>query len=161
MAVRCVKVVVPLVGLLLMSFAPLSAAEADSPPQGTIKVAAIQCSSDLGSVDANRQKLAGLVRQAAAKGAKIVVLPETAITGYVSQDLRVNWHLPGRPIEPAFRGRDPLPFAETVPGASTEQFCALAKELKIYLTIPLVERVGDLPPALSLGKDEPPVALGG
>ena len=48
---------------------------------------------------ANSQKLTALVRQAAAAGAKIVVLPETAITGYVSQDLRWNWHLAGRPIE--------------------------------------------------------------
>ena len=155
MAARCSMVVVPLAGLLLM-ISSLPAAE----PR-TVKVAAIQCSSDLGAVDANRQKLAALVRQAAAKGAKIVVLPETAITGYVSQDLRQNWHLPGRPIEPAFRGRDPLPFAETVPGVSSEQFCALAKELKIYLTIPLLERVGDLPPTVSLGAGEPPAVFTG
>lgn len=129
----------------------------DAPPK-TVKVAAIQCSADLGAVEANRRKLTELVREAAAIGAKIVVLPEAAITGYVSQDLKFNWHLPGRPLEPGFRGRDPLPCAETVPGASTEHFCALAKELKIYLTIPLIERVGELPPTIALG-DEPPTVL--
>ncbi len=107
----------------------------------TVKVAAIQCSSDLGDVVANSAKLTELVRQAAAGGAKIVVLPEAAITGYISQDLAWNWHVPGRPIDRSFRGRDPAPIAQTVPGPATEHFCALAMELEIYLTIPLVERV--------------------
>src|SRR5262245_7464285 len=89
---------------------------ADELMPGTVKVAAIQCSSDLGAVEENRAKLTNLVRKAAANGAKIVVLPETAITGYLSQDLRTNWHLRGRPLEPAFRGRDPSLAAETVPG---------------------------------------------
>lgn len=110
-----------------------------------VKVAAIQCSSDFGAVAENRRKLSSLVRQAAAEGAKIIVLPEAAITGYVSQDLRQNWHVHGRPLEAAFVGRDPAAAAEPVPGPSTEHFCALAKELRIYLTIPLIERVGDAP----------------
>ena len=80
-----------------------------------------------------------MVKEAAGKGAKIVVLPEAAITGYLSQDLKTNWHVPGRPIEAAFKGLDPAPFAEPVPGPSTKHFCTLAKDLGIYLTIPLVE----------------------
>jgi predicted amidohydrolase len=105
----------------------------------TVKVAAIQCSSILGDVKANREKIAGLVKEAAGNGAKIVVLPETAITGYLSHDLRTNWHVEGRPIERSFRGKDPATFAEPVSGESTKYFCELAKELKIYLTIPLLE----------------------
>ena len=116
-----------------------SAAHAERPT--TVKVAAIQCSSDLGEVAANTKKLTALVREAASSGAKIVVLPETAITGYVSQDLAWNWHVAGRPIEKSFQGKDPEPFAQPVPGPATEHFCAIAKELKIYLTIPLLERV--------------------
>jgi predicted amidohydrolase len=156
MAARWCIVVVPLLGLLMFA----QPAVGQGAGAKTVKVAAIQCSSDLGAVDANRSKLAGLVRQAARGRAKIVVLPETAITGYVSQDLKQNWHLPGRPLESGFRGKDPLPFAETVPGVSTEQFCTLAKELQIYLTIPLLERVGDLPPTFSIG-DDPPAVLPG
>jgi predicted amidohydrolase len=113
----------------------------------TVKVAAIQCSSDLGAVENNRRKLTELIREAAGRGVKIIVLPETAITGYISQDLHTNWHVRGQPLEPAFRGRNPSSAAETVPGPSTEHFCSLAKELKVYLTIPLLERVGELPPA--------------
>ncbi len=134
-----------LAGLLLM-LRPATADEpttelADSKPPRTVKVAAIQCSSNLGDVAGNTKKLTALVREAAAGGAKIVVLPETAITGYVSQDLQWNWHVAGRPIEKGFRGKEPLPFAETVPGPSTEHFCKLAKDLGIYLTIPLLEKV--------------------
>lgn len=150
-ACRVTMMFLPLAGLLLM---PVQSSSARHDGPQTVKVAAIQCSSDLGQVVANRKKLTSLVREAGAGGAKIVVLPETAITGYVSQDMKTNWHVKGRPIEPEFRGRDPLPFAETVPGESTRHFCALAKELEIYLTIPLLERVGETPPTPA-GDDAP------
>ena len=120
----------------------VSTALAAHPPTSrpaTVKVAAVQCSSVLGDVKANREKLTKLVEQAAENGAKIIVLPEAAITGYLSQDLKTNWRLQGWPIEPAFVGKDPAGFAETVPGPSTEHFCALAKRLRVYVTIPLVE----------------------
>jgi predicted amidohydrolase len=100
----------------------------------------------LGETQANREKITGLVKEAAASGAKIIVLPETSITGYLSQDLRTNWHVEGKPIERSFRGKDPTAFAEMVPGESTKYFCELAKELKIYLTIPLLEVDGDSEP---------------
>ena len=110
---------------------------ADKP--ATVKVAAVQCSSDLGDVAANRKKLTALVEEAATNGAKIIVLPEASLTGYLSQDLKTDWHLPGWPMENVYAGKDPSPFAETVPGASTEHFCALAKRLRVYVTVPLVE----------------------
>src|SRR5258706_953776 len=110
---------------------------ADKP--ATVKVAAVQCSSDLGDVAGNTKKLTALVEEAAKSGAKIIVLPEAAITGYLSQDLKTNWRLAGWPIEKAFVGKDPAPFAETVPGPSTDHFAALAKQLGVYITVPLVE----------------------
>lgn len=131
----------PLV-LPLMSFAD-SKVEPMQPPAKadvkTVKVAAVQCSSDLGDVAGNTKKLTALTKEAAKNGAKFVVLPETAITGYLSQDLKTNWHVGDMPIEKRFEGKDPKGFAEEVPGASTKHFCALAKELGIYLTIPLLE----------------------
>lgn len=133
--------------VLLLGVVGLTAAEPAGRPR-TVKVAAVQCSSDLGAVAANRAKLTGLVREAAAGGAKIVVLPETAVTGYLSQDLKTNWHVPGRPLNAAFQGKDPRPFAETVPGPTTRHFAALAKELGIYLTVPFLETDGQTPPRL-------------
>jgi len=145
---RRAVVVVSCIAVLLAINRMSVPANADERPP-TVKVAAIQCSSDLGEVAANTEKLTALVREAATSGAKIVVLPETAITGYVSQDLRWNWHVLGRPIEQTFRGKDPASYAESVPGHSTDHFCALAKELKIYLTIPLLERVDQPAPTRS------------
>jgi predicted amidohydrolase len=107
----------------------------------TVKVAAIQCSSVMGEVAANRAKLVGLVEQAAEHGAKIVVLPEASITGYLSQDLKTNWRCDGWPIESTFIGRDPAACAELVPGPSTKAFASLAKRLGIYVTAPFVEVV--------------------
>jgi predicted amidohydrolase len=104
-----------------------------------VKVAAVQCPSDLGEIGANTRRLSKLVETAAASGAKFVVLPETSISGYVSQDMRTNWQLPGWPIEKVFASQDPRPFAQTVPGPATDHFCKLAKKLGIYLTIPLLE----------------------
>ena len=110
---------------------------ADKP--ATVKVAAVQCSSDLGDVAGNTKKLTALVEEAAKNGAKIIVLPEAAITGYLSQDLKTNWRLAALPIEKTFVGKDPAPFAETIPGPSTDHFAALAKRLDVYITVPLVE----------------------
>jgi predicted amidohydrolase len=125
--------------LLLTMLAVPAALAADPPRPATVKVAAVQCSSDLGDTAGNTKKLTALVKEAAANGAKIVVLPETSVTGYLSQDLRTNWHVPGLPIRDEFRGKDPKDAAEPVPGPSTKHFCALAKELGVYLTIPLLE----------------------
>ncbi len=128
----------------LMTFMVVVAAPAAAEPvpaaaPKTVRVAAVQCSSELGNVAANTKKLTELVKEAGANGAKIVVLPETAITGYLSQDLKTNWHVKGRPIETEFTGMDPAKFAEPVPGLSTKHFCQLAKDLGIYLTIPFLE----------------------
>jgi predicted amidohydrolase len=109
-----------------------------------VKVAAIQCPSDLGDLEGNTRRLEKLVETASGAGAKIVVLPETAITGYLSQDLKTTWRLPDWPLEKAFTGKDPRPFAQTVPGEATDHFTALAKKLGIYLTIPLLEKLPGL-----------------
>ena len=73
-------------------------AQAPATRPATVQVAAVQCPSDLGDVAANRIRLTALVEQAAAHGAKIIVLPEASITGYLSQDLKTNWHVAGKPM---------------------------------------------------------------
>src|SRR5215216_212654 len=96
--------------LIFVSTTTSSLAADPTPPQPkTVRVAAVQCSSDLGKVAANTTKLTALIKEAAAKGAKIVVLPEAAITGYLSQDLKTNWAVSGRPLESEFKGLDPEP----------------------------------------------------
>ena len=123
----------------VMSF--FAGAKTTEPPPSpkTVKVAAVQCSSIMGNVASNTRKVTKLVREAASNGARIVVLPELCITGYLSQDGRTNWQLPGWPIEDEYIGRSPVSLAQRVPGTTTRHFCQLAKELGIYLTIPFIE----------------------
>ncbi len=68
------------------------------------------------------------------------MLPETAITGYMSHDLWTTWQVGSRPLSEGLRGIAPDQASEPVPGPSTNAFGELAKELGIYLTIPFVER---------------------
>ncbi|CAE7173445.1 unnamed protein product, partial [Symbiodinium microadriaticum] len=79
-------------------------------PQPRVRVAAIQCSSRMGSASAvedNAEKMERLARKAAEGGAKIIVFPEAALTGYTSQAFLHNWHIPQRRLQPRFTGIDP------------------------------------------------------
>lgn len=105
----------------------------------TFRVAAVQAVSKFGEPRANRQHLAELVRKAAKGGAKVVVLPETAVQGYAGWDIKNVWQIEGWEVTRGLSGRCPEDVAEPVPGVSTEYFGQLAGELEIYLTVPLLE----------------------
>ncbi|MFH1707448.1 MAG: nitrilase-related carbon-nitrogen hydrolase [Planctomycetota bacterium] len=105
----------------------------------TARVAAIQFVSAFGKPAENRRGLEKLIRQAAGGGARIVVLPEAAISGYMTHDLRQSWQVGDRSASPGVYGITPASVAETVPGPSTDAFGALARELNLYLTVPLIE----------------------
>ena len=128
------------VGLLAAVPRPARPAEAgrEGAPR-TVRVAAVQIASQLGKPAANRKRLEARVREAAKHGAKIVVLPETAIHGYMSFDIETAWQLEGKATTPGLRGISPKGVAEPVPGPSTRAFAALSKELGIYLTVPVLE----------------------
>ena len=82
----------------------------------TFKVAAIQAVSKLGQPADNRKHLEKMILQAAKNKAKVVVLPETAVTGYMSSDLKTTWQVGKREITEGLIGRSPDKVAETVPG---------------------------------------------
>jgi len=106
-------------------------------PPASVRVAAVQFHSVLGDADRNREGLAGWVREAAARGAKIVVLPEAAVSGYADLDRDVFWSseaAPGPGFLPA------ASVAETIDGASVRFFSGLARDRAIYLTVPFVEQ---------------------
>lgn len=107
--------------------------------QATLRVAAVQCYSVFADPARNRKHAGKLVRRAAKNGAKIVVLPETAVTGYLTPDLKTTWQVDGRALSEGLVGVHPKPFAETVPGKSSEVFGKLADELDIYLTVTFLE----------------------
>ena len=57
----------------------------------SVKVAAIQSPSQFGNINENIKLFTKQIKLAASKGAKIIVLPEAAITGYSSQDFKHSW----------------------------------------------------------------------
>ena len=74
--------------------------------------------------EANVKHALSLVEKAAAKGAKIVCLPEMYRTPYFCQ--REDAAL--------------FDLAETVPGPSSKAFCALAKKLSVVIVVPIFEK---------------------
>ncbi|MEK7269739.1 MAG: carbon-nitrogen hydrolase family protein [Planctomycetota bacterium] len=104
---------------------------------GTVRVAAIQFHSVMGDPAGNRTRLAALVEEAAANGARIVVLPEAAVPGYADLTRDVFW---SDAAGPDFL--DVAAVAETFPGPSAEFFSPIADRLDLYLTVPFIEREG-------------------
>jgi predicted amidohydrolase len=105
-----------------------------------VLVAAVQTPSTMGDVAGNAARMERLAAAAAAKGAEVVVFPEAAVTGYLSQDLKVNWHVNGMPLDASFKGRSPRSVALTRDGPVLRRFSALARSLGLYLVLPYVER---------------------
>lgn len=84
--------------------------------------AAIQFHPQLGKLEENLVRLEEAIRQAAASGAKFIVTPELAVSGYM-YDTR----------ECIF------PSADTIPGKVTDRFHALCLHLNIYLVLGMPE----------------------
>jgi predicted amidohydrolase len=92
----------------------------------TVKIAAVQVEPGLMKNRDNLVSILGWVSKAAANQANLVVFPECSLSGYI-------FHSRG----------EALPFAETVPGPSTEEVASLCRELGVYVVFGLLEREGD------------------
>lgn len=89
-------------------------------------VAAVQMDVKILEKERNLEKVIESLEAAARAGAKLVVFPECALTGY------------------CFTSREEAgPLAETVPGPSTEKLAAVAKALDCTAVVGLLEREGD------------------
>jgi len=92
-----------------------------------LKVASVQLEPDFGNTPANLDKITAHVTHAAEGGARLIVLPELATTGYVFESR-----------EEAFT------LAELVPGGSAALILAgLSEELGVHIVIGIAERSGD------------------
>jgi len=87
-----------------------------------VKVAVAQFDPTLGKVDENKVAIRSLVTEAASRGARLLVLPEMATTGYLFRDRA-----------------EALPYAEPVPGPCTERIASLCRERSIYIVAGLLE----------------------
>lgn len=89
-----------------------------------MRVAAVQMDVKLLDKEHNLRRVLENLESAAHDGAKLVVFPECALTGY------------------CFTSREEaLPVAEPVPGPSTEQIAAAAKRLGVAAVVGMIERV--------------------
>gem|GEM_PF-3819296 len=93
-------------------------------PPTKLKVAAIQLSANRDAREANIQKAMARIRDAAAQGARLCVLPELALDVFFPQ-----W-------------KDDTFFsnAESADGPLVQAFQTLAKELSIYIALPFFEK---------------------
>jgi predicted amidohydrolase len=99
-----------------------------------------QARSTFGDVEANRNNLTRLIMQAARGGARVVVLPEAALTGYLGDNLRQRWQLPDlENPDPGVEGVTPHGVALSLDDPVLQRFARLAREWAIYLTVPFVE----------------------
>jgi predicted amidohydrolase len=89
-------------------------------------VAVAQIDPQLGEKDRNLATCVARMDEAAAAGAKLLVLPECALPGYMFDS-----------------GQEAMPFAEEIPGPSTAALEAECARLGLYVVCGLLERDGD------------------
>lgn len=86
-------------------------------------LAMCQMRVETGDIDGNLERAAGMIRDAAARGCRLAVLPEC---------LDLGWTCPAAPL-----------LARPIPGASSDVLAQAAREAAIYVVAGLTERDGD------------------
>lgn len=121
---------------ILGAFLALCPAFCVAQTSDVVKVAALQCYTRMGCVESNRNLLASLVNEAASNGAKIIVMPECAVAGYMNPARDEVWSAVRTNIW--YVGS----VAESVPGPSTRFFANIASNRSVYVSVSLVESNG-------------------
>ena len=91
-----------------------------------MRVAVAQLDPKLGEKERNLETCLARLEEASAAGAEILVLPECALPGYMFES-----------------PEEALPFAEEIPGPSTEVLAAACARLDVHVVCGLLERDGD------------------
>ena len=92
-----------------------------------MRVAVAQTEPKLGEKKRNLEVCLGRLEEAAAAGAQLLVLPECAIPGYMFDS-----------------GDEAMPYAEEIPGPTTEALAEACRRLDVYAVCGLLERDGDI-----------------
>jgi predicted amidohydrolase len=92
----------------------------------TWKIAAVQMDCRLGDRPGNLDHIRTRLREAADAGARLVVFPECAVTGYCFESKAEAW-----------------PHAEPIPGPSTDTVAADCARLGVWAVVGLLERASD------------------
>src|SRR5438105_439146 len=88
------------------------------------KIAAVQMDCHLGDKRGNLDTIRSRLREAGGQGARLVVFPECALTGYCFESKEEAW-----------------PHAEPLPGPSTDTLAADCRELGVWAIVGTLERV--------------------
>ena len=96
------------------------------PAPPPFRMAAVQMDVRLGDRRGNLERIGELARRAAGSGARLVVFPECALTGYCFESID-----------------EAREHAEEVPGNATAALEPLCRELGIHIVFGLLERDGD------------------
>jgi predicted amidohydrolase len=129
MSVQFKRRVSRLVGVVLVAGSVVATGQASSHAQtftGKVTIAAVQTDPQFRQKEANLVDMEARARDAAAKGADLIVFPELALTGYKYKTIA-----------------EMEPDAEPVPGPSTTRMAAVAKSIKSYIAFGMVEQDGD------------------
>lgn len=86
------------------------------------KVAAIEFNPEFMELDRNITAAAKIAADAARNGARLIVMPEAAVSGYIYRDLAQF-----------------LPYMDTVPGKTTDALGAVTREHNCYIAIGIAE----------------------
>jgi predicted amidohydrolase len=92
-----------------------------------MRVAVAQIEPKLGEKERNLAECLARLEAAAAEDAQLLVLPECAIPGYMFDS-----------------AEEAMPFAEEIPGPSTEALAEACRRLGVHVVCGLLERDGDL-----------------
>jgi len=117
--------------LLAALLAPAQNAQSNTPTERGFVLAALSLTPEPWRKQQNLDKLARYARQAAAKGAEVIVAPEGYLEGYVGNEHRS----PG--LDQAHYASD---AAEALDGPMLGQVRALAEELHVYLMLGFAEK---------------------
>src|SRR3989442_5916251 len=91
-----------------------------------MRVAVAQTEPKLGEKERNLEVCLARLEEAFASGAELLVLPECALPGYMFDS-----------------AEEALPFAEEIPGPSTQALADACRRLGVHVVCGLLERDGD------------------
>jgi predicted amidohydrolase len=102
----------------------------------TVSVACINFPPEWGNRAANLSKIKALSKQAAHQGNNIIIFPELALTGYeCAQTAQAG--IDGTKKNSCSMHKE---LAETIPGPSTNEITALARDLDVYIIFGMPEK---------------------
>lgn len=125
------RIICILVSIVVLTMSSFAAAE-EAAPQDKLKIAVVNFQPVWGDKAANLKKMEAYSKEAAQKGAQMILFPEMALTGYAMETGDI-----------ARVDRMQVKLAEPQDGEAAQKMSALAKDLGVYIFYGYPEKKGD------------------